>query len=61
MTAVNACFVVSTGGQTVQLIMEFLPLGSLREYLAKHRLGVAHSLLFAQQICQVRQEHCTVI
>uniref|UniRef100_A0A4W5QC95 non-specific protein-tyrosine kinase n=1 Tax=Hucho hucho TaxID=62062 RepID=A0A4W5QC95_9TELE len=40
------------GGQTVQLIMEFLPLGSLREYLAKHRLGVAHSLLFAQQICQ---------
>uniref|UniRef100_A0A8C7IL69 Tyrosine-protein kinase n=1 Tax=Oncorhynchus kisutch TaxID=8019 RepID=A0A8C7IL69_ONCKI len=37
---------------TVQLIMEFLPLGSLREYLAKHRLGVAHSLLFAQQICQ---------
>uniref|UniRef100_A0A4W4EGP8 Tyrosine-protein kinase n=1 Tax=Electrophorus electricus TaxID=8005 RepID=A0A4W4EGP8_ELEEL len=36
----------------VQLIMEYLPLGSLREYLPKHRLGVAQSLLFAQQICQ---------
>ncbi|KAJ7992515.1 hypothetical protein DPEC_G00279470 [Dallia pectoralis] len=40
------------GGQVVQLIMEYLPLGSLRDYLPKHRLGVAHSLLFAQQICQ---------
>ncbi|XP_030645484.1 non-receptor tyrosine-protein kinase TYK2 [Chanos chanos] len=40
------------GGQVVQLIMEYLPLGSLREYLPKHRLGVAQSLLFAQQICQ---------
>ncbi|XP_076122479.1 non-receptor tyrosine-protein kinase TYK2 isoform X1 [Alosa pseudoharengus] len=40
------------GGQVVQLIMEFLPLGSLREYLPKHRLGMAQSLLFAQQICQ---------
>uniref|UniRef100_A0A3P9ANB0 Tyrosine-protein kinase n=1 Tax=Esox lucius TaxID=8010 RepID=A0A3P9ANB0_ESOLU len=40
------------GGQVVQLIMEYLPLGSLRDYLPKHRLGVAHCLLFAQQICQ---------
>ncbi|KAL4659147.1 non-receptor tyrosine-protein kinase TYK2 [Arapaima gigas] len=40
------------GGQVVQLIMEYLPLGSLREYLPKHRVGVAQSLLFAQQICQ---------
>ncbi|KAL2101546.1 hypothetical protein ACEWY4_003307 [Coilia grayii] len=40
------------GGQVVQLIMEFLPQGSLREYLPKHRLGMAQSLLFAQQICQ---------
>ncbi|XP_076850141.1 non-receptor tyrosine-protein kinase TYK2 [Brachyhypopomus gauderio] len=40
------------GGQVVQLIMEYLPLGSLREYLPKHRLGVAQTLLFAQQICQ---------
>ncbi|CAB1341815.1 unnamed protein product, partial [Coregonus sp. 'balchen'] len=27
------------GGQMVQLIMEYLPLGSLKEYLFKHRLG----------------------
>ncbi|XP_036408100.1 non-receptor tyrosine-protein kinase TYK2 [Megalops cyprinoides] len=40
------------GGQVVQLIMEYLPLGSLRDYLPKHRLGVAQSLLFAEQICQ---------
>lgn len=40
------------GGQVVQLIMEYLPLGSLKDYLPKQRLGVAHSLLFAQQICQ---------
>ncbi|XP_051994646.1 non-receptor tyrosine-protein kinase TYK2 [Xyrauchen texanus] len=39
------------GGQVVQLIMEYLPLGSLREYLPKHRLGITQSLLFAQQIC----------
>ncbi|XP_039541897.1 non-receptor tyrosine-protein kinase TYK2 isoform X2 [Pimephales promelas] len=39
------------GGQVVQLIMEYLPLGSLREYLPKHRLGIAQSLLFARQIC----------
>uniref|UniRef100_A0A671QZB9 Tyrosine-protein kinase n=1 Tax=Sinocyclocheilus anshuiensis TaxID=1608454 RepID=A0A671QZB9_9TELE len=39
------------GGQVVQLIMEYLPLGSLREYLPKHWLGIAQSLLYAQQIC----------
>ncbi|XP_056610016.1 non-receptor tyrosine-protein kinase TYK2 [Triplophysa dalaica] len=39
------------GGQVVQLIMEYLPLGSLRDYLPKHRLGIAQSLLFAEQIC----------
>ncbi|CAJ1075309.1 non-receptor tyrosine-protein kinase TYK2 [Xyrichtys novacula] len=40
------------GGQVVQLIMEYLPLGSLREYLLKRKLGVPHCLMFAQQICQ---------
>ncbi|XP_023677746.2 non-receptor tyrosine-protein kinase TYK2 isoform X1 [Paramormyrops kingsleyae] len=40
------------GGQVLQLIMEYLPLGSLRDYLPKHRVGVAQSLLFAKQICQ---------
>ncbi|XP_017284854.1 non-receptor tyrosine-protein kinase TYK2 [Kryptolebias marmoratus] len=40
------------GRQEVQLIMEYLPLGSLREYLPKNKLGVAQCLMFAQQICQ---------
>ncbi|XP_047184032.1 non-receptor tyrosine-protein kinase TYK2 isoform X1 [Scophthalmus maximus] len=40
------------GGQVVQLIMEYLPLGSLREYLPTHKLGVPQCLMFAQQICQ---------
>ncbi|XP_070836623.1 non-receptor tyrosine-protein kinase TYK2 [Chaetodon trifascialis] len=40
------------GGQVVQLIMEYLPLGSLREYLSKRKLGVPQCLMFAQQICQ---------
>ncbi|KAJ8345600.1 hypothetical protein SKAU_G00297930 [Synaphobranchus kaupii] len=40
------------GGQAVQLIMEYLPLGSLRDYLPKHRVSVAQTLLFAEQICQ---------
>ncbi|XP_042360188.1 non-receptor tyrosine-protein kinase TYK2 [Plectropomus leopardus] len=40
------------GGQVVQLIMEYLPLGSLREYLPKRKLGMCQCLMFAQQICQ---------
>ncbi|GLD49210.1 non-receptor tyrosine-protein kinase TYK2 [Lates japonicus] len=40
------------GGQVVQLIMEYLPLGSLRDYLPKRKLGVPQCLMFAQQICQ---------
>ncbi|KAM3863740.1 non-receptor tyrosine-protein kinase TYK2 [Diretmus argenteus] len=40
------------GGQVVQLIMEYLPLGSLRDYLPKRKLGVPQCLVFAQQICQ---------
>ncbi|XP_071776790.2 non-receptor tyrosine-protein kinase TYK2 [Centroberyx gerrardi] len=40
------------GGQVVQLIMEYLPLSSLREYLPKRKLGMQQCLLFAQQICQ---------
>lgn len=42
-----------TGGQVVQLIMEYLPLGSLRDYLPKRKLGMPQYLMFAQQICQV--------
>ncbi|XP_054462902.1 non-receptor tyrosine-protein kinase TYK2 isoform X2 [Anoplopoma fimbria] len=40
------------GGQVVQLIMEYLPLGSLREFLPKRKLGVPQCLMFAKQICQ---------
>ncbi|XP_041823478.1 non-receptor tyrosine-protein kinase TYK2 isoform X2 [Melanotaenia boesemani] len=40
------------GRQEVQLIMEYLPLRSLREYLPKNKPGVAQCLMFTQQICQ---------
>uniref|UniRef100_A0A4X2M7I5 Tyrosine-protein kinase n=1 Tax=Vombatus ursinus TaxID=29139 RepID=A0A4X2M7I5_VOMUR len=40
------------GEKMVQLIMEYVPLGSLRDYLPKHSLGLAQILLFAQQICE---------
>lgn len=41
------------GDKVVQLIMEYVPLGSLREFLPKHALSLSHLLLFAQQICEV--------
>uniref|UniRef100_A0A8D2L917 Tyrosine-protein kinase n=1 Tax=Varanus komodoensis TaxID=61221 RepID=A0A8D2L917_VARKO len=41
------------GEKMVQLIMEYVPLGSLRDYLPKHSVSLAHILLFAQQICEV--------
>ena len=37
----------------MQLIMEFLPLGSLKEYIIGCKIGVPQCLLFAGQICQV--------
>ncbi|XP_020654344.2 non-receptor tyrosine-protein kinase TYK2 isoform X1 [Pogona vitticeps] len=40
------------GDKIVQLIMEYVPLGSLRDYLPKHNVSLAHILLFAQQICE---------
>ncbi|KAM9744812.1 non-receptor tyrosine-protein kinase TYK2 [Menidia menidia] len=40
------------GRGEVQLIMEYVPLGSLREYLPRSKLGVPQCLKFAQQICQ---------
>lgn len=33
--------------------MEYVPLGSLRDYLPRHHVGLAQLLLFAQQICEV--------
>ncbi|GCC21114.1 hypothetical protein chiPu_0019581 [Chiloscyllium punctatum] len=41
-----------TLSEIVQLIMEYLPLGSLRDYLPKHAVGLGQLLLFAKQICQ---------
>ncbi|XP_053320800.1 non-receptor tyrosine-protein kinase TYK2 [Spea bombifrons] len=40
------------GDKVVQLIMEYVPLGSLRDYLPKHNVSLAQILLFAQQICE---------
>lgn len=39
----------------MQLVMEYVPLGSLRDYLPRHNVGLAQLLLFAQQICEVGQ------
>ncbi|KAM4716930.1 non-receptor tyrosine-protein kinase TYK2 [Anableps anableps] len=40
------------GRLEVQLIMEYVPLGSLREYLPKNKILLPQCLMFAQQICQ---------
>nr|KAF6482556.1 tyrosine kinase 2 [Molossus molossus] len=40
------------GEKSVQLVMEYVPLGSLRDYLPRHCVGLAQLLLFAQQICE---------
>ncbi|XP_073510192.1 non-receptor tyrosine-protein kinase TYK2 isoform X1 [Phyllobates terribilis] len=40
------------GDKIVQLIMEYVPLGSLRDYLPKHNVHLRQILLFAQQICE---------
>lgn len=42
-----------SGKKSVQLVMEYVPLGSLRDYLPRHSVGLAQLLLFAQQICEV--------
>ncbi|XP_060037700.1 non-receptor tyrosine-protein kinase TYK2 isoform X2 [Erinaceus europaeus] len=40
------------GEKSVQLVMEYVPLGSLRDYLPRHSVGLAQLLLFALQICE---------
>ncbi|XP_037848131.1 non-receptor tyrosine-protein kinase TYK2 isoform X4 [Chlorocebus sabaeus] len=40
------------GEKSLQLVMEYVPLGSLRDYLPRHSVGLAQLLLFAQQICE---------
>lgn len=41
------------GGEEVQLIMEYLPQGNLKDYLPNRKVGMSQCLMFAQQICQV--------
>lgn len=41
-----------SGEKSVQLVMEYVPLGSLRDYLPRHSVGLAQLLLFALQICE---------
>ncbi|XP_033827751.1 non-receptor tyrosine-protein kinase TYK2 [Periophthalmus magnuspinnatus] len=40
------------GGQMVQLVMEYVPMGSLHKYARERKLSMPQCLLFAQQICQ---------
>ncbi|KAG8594745.1 hypothetical protein GDO81_001319 [Engystomops pustulosus] len=44
----------SAGRRSFQLVMEYLPNGSLQEFLPKNqdRLGIHHLLLYASQICK---------
>lgn len=48
-------YCLSSGRRNLRLIMEYLPYGSLRDYLIKHRerFEVAKLLLYASQICKV--------
>ena len=43
------------GGKTFKLIMEYLPMGSLKDYLPRNKHQIDHNklLLYAIQICQV--------
>lgn len=48
-----------TGGNGIKLIMEFLPSGSLKEYLPKNKnkINLKQQLKYAVQICRVRSRH----
>lgn len=49
-------FVIAVKGRrNLRLIMEYLPYGSLRDYLQKHKERLDHKklLLYASQICKV--------
>lgn len=49
------CTNLVAGGQAAKLIMEYLPLGSLKEYLPKYKskTSLGTLLSYATQICQV--------
>lgn len=50
---------LSTGGNGIKLIMEFLPSGSLKEYLPKNKnkINLKQQLKYAVQICKVKKKH----
>lgn len=47
-----------TGGNGIKLIMEFLPSGSLKEYLPKNKnkINLTQQLKYAVQICKVKNK-----
>lgn len=53
------CSVLNTGGNGIKLIMEFLPSGSLKEYLPKNKnkINLKQQLKYAVQICKVKKKH----
>lgn len=53
--SLTACFYESIGGQAIKLIMEYLPLGSLKEYLPRNRarISIPTLLSYSVQICKV--------
>lgn len=54
---VRSCmYSLSSGRRNLRLVMEYLPYGSLRDYLIKHRerFEATKLLLYASQICKVR-------
>lgn len=65
---IKALFMITTfvnlfiGGQAIKLIMEYLPLGSLKDYLPRNKSKTSLSTLlsYASQICQVTH-FCFVI
>jgi len=51
----NQTHAVLAGGSGIKLIMEFLPSGSLKEYLPrnKNKINLKQLLRYAVQICKV--------
>lgn len=58
--SLRLCVRLFTGGQAIKLIMEYLPLGSLKDYLPRNRSKTSLSTLlsYSIQICQVNPDHC---
>lgn len=54
---------VFSGGQAYKLIMEYVPLGSLKEYLPRHKKGTSLNTLlnYSMQICKVRDPLTSVL